>query len=82
MKFSIKDFFSKWVHLRIWSDLLKKSLMENSFLSSMSYYQFNCQFLKKQFLKNNVLKTKHPIALLKDWKNEISNGSKLFDTFG
>ena len=33
MKFSINDFFSKWVQirrkLRIWSHLLKKSLMEN-----------------------------------------------------
>ena len=33
MKFSIKDFFSKWEQirrkLRIWSHLLKKSLMEN-----------------------------------------------------
>ena len=33
MKFSIKDFFSKWDqirrNLRIWSHLLKKSLMEN-----------------------------------------------------
>ena len=35
IKFSIKDFFSKWYHirrqLRIWSQLLKKSLMENFF---------------------------------------------------
>ena len=35
MKFSIKDFFSKWDQirsfLRIWSHLLKKSLMENLF---------------------------------------------------
>ena len=33
MKFSIKDFFSKWDQirskLRIWSHLLQKSLMEN-----------------------------------------------------
>ena len=33
MKFSIKDYFSKWDQirslLRIWSHLLKKSLMEN-----------------------------------------------------
>ena len=35
MKFSIKDFFSKCVHIRrklwIWSHLMKKSLMENLF---------------------------------------------------
>ena len=33
MKFSIKDFFSKYdeirIFLRIWSHILKKSLMEN-----------------------------------------------------
>ena len=29
MKFSIKDFFSFFRKLRIWSHLLKKSLMEN-----------------------------------------------------
>ena len=29
MKFSIKDFFSKCDQIRIWSHLLKKSLMEN-----------------------------------------------------
>ena len=29
MKFSIKDFFSKCDQMRIWSYLLKKSLMEN-----------------------------------------------------
>ena len=29
MNFSIKDFFSKCDQLRIWSHLLKKSLMEN-----------------------------------------------------
>ena len=38
MKFSIKDFFSKCDQIRsflwIWSRLLKKSLMETSFLYS------------------------------------------------
>ena len=37
MKFSVKDFFSKCDQIRkklqIWSHLLKKSLMENSFHS-------------------------------------------------
>ena len=40
MKFSIKDFFSKWDqirrNLRIWSHLLKKSFMENFVFCSMS----------------------------------------------
>ena len=42
MKFSIKDFFSKFDHirrfLRIWSHLLKKSLMENQFLCSANTF--------------------------------------------
>ena len=40
MKFSIKDFFSKWDQirsfLRIWPHLLKKSLMENFIFSAVS----------------------------------------------
>ena len=40
MKFSIKDFFSKWDqirrNLRIWSHLLKKSFMENFVFCAMS----------------------------------------------
>ena len=39
MKFSIKDFFSKCdqfrIFLRIWSHLLKKSLMENVIICAM-----------------------------------------------
>ena len=81
MKFSIKDFFSKCAHLRIWSHLLKKSLMENSFFAQYKLL-FNYQFPKKQFLKNKVLKTKHPVAFLKNREHKISNGSKLVDTFG
>ena len=41
MKFSIKDFFSKCDQipsfLRIWSNLLKKSLMENSIFCAVLY---------------------------------------------
>ena len=43
MKFSIKDFFSKFDQirrkLRIWSDLLKKSLMENYIFLGSSFLQ-------------------------------------------
>ena len=43
MKFSIKDLFSKCdqIHrkLRIWSQLLKKSLMENFILMSSDYME-------------------------------------------
>ena len=41
MKFSIKDFFSKcdqmWRKLRIWSHLLKRSLMENFIFCAVIY---------------------------------------------
>ena len=38
MKFSVKDFFSKCASfLRIWSHLLKKSLMENFIFCAMNY---------------------------------------------
>ena len=44
MKFPIKDFFSKWDRirrkLRIWSHLLKKSLMENFIFCAV--YAINC----------------------------------------
>ena len=63
MNFSIKDFFSKCDQirrkLRIWSDLLKKSLMENfmfcavSFLISSSFnpHQANVILIKV----NNII---------------------------
>ena len=55
--------------------------MENSFFAQYKLL-FNYQFPKKQFLKNKVLKTKHPVAFLKNREHKISNGSKLVDTFG
>ena len=46
MKFSIKDFFSKFDQicsfLRIWSQLLKKSLMENLFFCAVSCSRVAC----------------------------------------
>ena len=36
MRFSIKDFYSKCDQIRIWSHLLKKSLMENCIFCVMS----------------------------------------------
>ena len=46
MKFSIKDFFSKFDEicsfLRIWSQLLKKSLMENLFFCAVSCSRVAC----------------------------------------
>ena len=51
MKFPIKDFFSKCDQvrrkLRIWSHLLKKSLMETSFFVHCRYA--NCHFTIKYF---------------------------------
>ena len=55
MKFSIKDFLSKCDQirrkLRIWSHLLKKSLMETSFLEQWWYVNF-CFMLKLDFVSN------------------------------
>ena len=67
MKFSIKDFFSKWDQirrkLRIWSHLLKKLLMETSFFVqcknafylsySLMFYNF-LLLLKFQFTGVNA----------------------------
>ena len=57
MKFFIKDFFNKCDQLRIWSHLLKKSIMENFILCAVL-----CSFLKhlgepkvNQFLPHNQL---------------------------
>ena len=62
MKFSIKDFFSKFdqIHsfLRIWSHLLKKSLMENFIFCAVTLADFaltSCE-LKGKSLQANFMK--------------------------
>ena len=54
MKFSIKDFFSKcdqfWSFLRIWSHLLRKSLMENFHFLCSVYCSVFCHFPTPSFL--------------------------------
>ena len=56
MKFSIKDFFSKCDQtrsfLRIWSHLMKKSLMENFFFSAVIAQQR--QAYAKKFSREQV----------------------------
>ena len=56
MKFSIKDFFSKCDHigsfLRIWSDLLKKSLMDNFILCAVVIAAF-WKMIAHTLLQNN-----------------------------
>ena len=46
MKFSIKNFFSKWDQIRsfrwIWSHLLNKSVMENFIFCAVKYLHFFC----------------------------------------
>ena len=53
MKFSIKDFFSKYDQirsfLRIWSYLLKKSLMENFIFCAIRYPRIFPKFHARQF---------------------------------
>ena len=61
MKFSIKDFFSKCdqIRMRIWSYLLKKSLMENfKFLGSVT-----CVYLLKSS-SSKTFKMKKPVLKL------------------
>ena len=54
MKFSIKDFFSKYDQirsfLRIWSHLLKKSFMEKSFFCAV----FNLDHEEREMLYRKV----------------------------
>ena len=51
MNFSIRDFFSKCEQirrkLRIWSHLLKKSLMENFIFCEVLYLTENAEFNKR-----------------------------------
>ena len=61
MKFSIKDFFSKCDQirrkLRIWSHLLKKSLIENFIFCAVSYASLDC-YLKVRSTEYNICKSK------------------------
>ena len=60
MKFSVKDFFSKCDQirrkLRIWSHLLKKSLMENFIFSAVNLLSMFPEWLgkKKLFIVNLI----------------------------
>ena len=60
MKFSIKDFFSKCKQirrfLRIWSHLLKKSLMENFIFSAVTLI-FVYQTIEKVTILKNIYNT-------------------------
>ena len=62
MKFLIKDFFSKYDQirwkLRIWSHLLKKSLIENFFFCAMKYL-FCCSKVNSAFPFNYGRKDLH-----------------------
>ena len=63
MKFSIKDFFSKWDQirsfLRIWSHLLKKSFMEN--------FIFLCQYINKSTITNHYQEIQMVITWAKNF---------------
>ena len=71
MKFSIKDFFSKcdqirW-RLRIWSHLLKKSLMEN-----FTFYAVLFIEIKKGKSFQKIVDTKHAFLYGDPWSHSIS----------
>ena len=55
MKFSIKDFFSRYDQIRrklqIWSHLLKQSLMENFFFCVLVILMNNCDYIVLVFIK-------------------------------
>ena len=62
MKFSVKNFFSKcdqiYWKLRIWSRLLKKSLMENFIFRAVRFYELALHEELSQF-EINTWKDKH-----------------------
>ena len=55
MKFSIKDFFSRYDQIRrklqIWSHLLKQSLTENFFFCVLVILMNNCDYIVLVFIK-------------------------------
>ena len=61
MKFFIKDFFSKCD--RIWSHLLKKSLMENLF-----FMRCVCEPFDKPFIIVNIIIFNGEIPIKRQWK--------------
>ena len=67
MEFSIKDFFSKCDQirrkLRIWSHLLKKSLMENFIFCAV----FEIQHIKKSDSQLKVLAYSHNFTTRFNW---------------
>ena len=74
MKFFIKDFFSKCDQvskkLRIWSQLLKKSLMENFFfcavyLKSELWYEFDFLHLIHKYIY--LIQSIHMCVVKRSW---------------
>ena len=76
MRFSIKDFFSKYVQtrkkLRIWSHLLKKSLMENFIFLCIVGYIYIFELSINPFLANVLisypLKTREKLRFSGDFR--------------
>ena len=86
MKFSVKDFFSKCDQVsrkqRIWSHLLKKSLMENFIFScSVRLSKIQGEFFSQNV--NKILNFLSYIASLPQWRNRRrkSNYFKFRDVF-
>ena len=73
MKFSIKDFFRK---LRIWSHLLKKSLMGNFIfcvVKQTSFTEKQCQKLDDTYEFDKIIKKEKPIFTKYNRSNLIYN---------
>ena len=81
MKIFSKDFFSKWDQirrkLRIWSHLLKKSLMENFIFCSVNITQLNAKINQKLMNSstNSFLKKEAVLmcAISNCWTDNYSN---------
>ena len=80
MKFSINDFFSKCDQiLRIWSHLLKKSLMENFIFCAVFLEEMNSEILKIDIDNANSLEFTNIVlsVLDKDTPRKIHTSKQL-----
>ena len=89
LKFSIKNFFSKcgpirrkcYFFLRIWLNLLKKSLMENFIFCAMVTGNMRNIFLEKSYAKCDRETIRKPFSKKKNWVYPWVNSLKSYVFF-